>query len=277
MSTPLAIYRTSEEDSTRWQDLPVRPGDIVVSTAHKSGTTWMQMICALLVFQDPELPAPLARLSPWVDQLVRPVEEVHELLAVQAHRRIIKTHTPLDGLPLHPGVTYLVVARDPLDVAVSRYHVFDEDAARRPAVPEREWLVSWIRREDWEPDSLNRLMWHACDAWARKDAPGVALIHYDDLSADLEAEMRRIAALLQISVPDDRWPRLVEAATFTRMRQRADRLVPAGRDALKDPRTFFRAGRSGSGRALLTPPELARYRERLAELAEPDLLAWLIR
>jgi len=26
----------------------------------------MQMICALLIFQTPELPAPLAQLSPWL-------------------------------------------------------------------------------------------------------------------------------------------------------------------------------------------------------------------
>lgn len=29
----------------------------------------MQMICALLVFQTPDLPAPLAELSPWMEWL----------------------------------------------------------------------------------------------------------------------------------------------------------------------------------------------------------------
>jgi hypothetical protein len=31
------------------------------------------MIRALLIFQTPELPAPLARLSPWLDWLIIPV------------------------------------------------------------------------------------------------------------------------------------------------------------------------------------------------------------
>jgi hypothetical protein len=31
----------------------------VISTRSKSGTTWAQMICALLVFQHPVLSAPL--------------------------------------------------------------------------------------------------------------------------------------------------------------------------------------------------------------------------
>ena len=49
--------------------LMLRDGDIVISTRSKSGTTWLQMICALLVFQTPDLPAPLGELSPWLDWL----------------------------------------------------------------------------------------------------------------------------------------------------------------------------------------------------------------
>ena len=46
-------YQSPDEDSARWDGFPFRAGDIVISTRSKSGTTWMQMICALLVFQDP--------------------------------------------------------------------------------------------------------------------------------------------------------------------------------------------------------------------------------
>jgi hypothetical protein len=271
MHAPTAIYQTLEDDSTRWLGFEFRPGDIVVSTGHKSGTTWMQMICALLVFQRPELPRPLAELSPWLDQLVQPASEVYALLAGQRHRRVVKTHTPLDGLPLDPRATYVVVARDPLDVALSRYHVFEED------VPERDWLLSWIARDDWQPDSLNRLMWHVADAWARRDEPNVVLVHYAGLSADLDGEMRRLADLLGIRVPEGSWPGLVQAATFRQMREHADRLVPTGQAPLGDSRTFFRAGRSGTGQALLTPAELVSYRARLTDHATPDLLTWLLR
>jgi hypothetical protein len=69
-------YRSSEEDSARWLGFPFRDGDIVISTRSKSGTTWVQMICALLVFQRTELPAPLGELSPWLDWLVAPRDEV---------------------------------------------------------------------------------------------------------------------------------------------------------------------------------------------------------
>jgi hypothetical protein len=52
------------------------------------------MICALLIFQAPELPEGLRRLSPWLDFLTAPREEVYARLAAQEHRRFIETHTP---------------------------------------------------------------------------------------------------------------------------------------------------------------------------------------
>ena len=124
-------YKTAHQDSARWNELEFRPGDIVISARPRSGTTWMQMICALLVFQDPELPAPLSELSPWLDWHTTPLAEVLSALAAQRHRRFIKTHTPLDGLPLDPRVTYVVVVRHPLDAAVSLYHHYANLEVRR--------------------------------------------------------------------------------------------------------------------------------------------------
>src|SRR4051794_7901875 len=153
-------YVSPEEDSGRWLDFAFRPGDIVISTRSKSGTTWIQMVCALLVFRTPELPAPLAQLSPWLDWLGAPVDEVYARLEAQAHRRFIKTHTPLDGIPLDPRATYIVVARHPLDMAVSLYHQGDNldrdrlremtgqsDAPpRRPRPELHEWVLDWVER-----------------------------------------------------------------------------------------------------------------------------------
>ncbi|MFI6230150.1 sulfotransferase domain-containing protein [Micromonospora echinospora] len=296
MSSPVR-YRSEEEDSGRWLAFPFRPGDIVISTRSKSGTTWMQMICALLVFQTTELPAPLVRLSPWLDWLVTPQQQVFDQLAAQRHRRFVKTHTPLDGLPMVPHVSYVVVARHPLDMAVSLYHQganIDRERLRqltgepppadaRPAPappPLHDWLVRWTE-SDRDPreamDSLPGVFWHLTDAWRRRQEPNVLLVHYDDLLTDLDGQMRRVAAWLGIEVPAERWATLVEAATFGAMRQRAPVLVPDAAGVFKDRQAFFRHGRSGAGTALLSPDELGRYHRRAAELAPPDLLTWLHR
>ena len=296
MADPLNRYQTSLEDSARWDGFAFRPGDIVISAPSKSGTTWTQMICALLVFQTPELPAPLTTLSPWLDMRIRPASEVHAHLEAQRHRRFIKTHTPLDGLPTHAGVTYVAVGRDPRDVAVSLHHQssnLDREVIRRlvgepapdpVAAPtsqrsEREGFLAWLRRDD-SPlknlDSLRGLVWQQSIAWARRHDPSVMLLHYSDLSASLEGEMRRLAERLDITVPEPSWPTLVEAATFGRMRRRADDLVPDERQGImKDTSRFFRSGTSGQWRAWLTDADASDYEARVAELVEPDLAYWL--
>jgi aryl sulfotransferase len=284
-------YRSPEEDSARWLGFPFRDGDIVISTRSKSGTTWVQMICALLIFGDPALPEPLGRLSPWLDHLVWPVDEVYAQLAAQPHRRFIKTHTPLDGLPLDPRATYLVTARHPLDMAVSLYHQGDNiDRARvrrltgqpepagpsRPRPPLHDWLLSWIAG-DADPrqqlDSLPGVMWHLSDAWSRRGRPNVRLVRYEDLLADLDGQLRALASYLNIEVPAAAWPRLTEAATFASMSRQAGSLAPVG--VLKSSAAFFRRGTAGAAREVLSPAELAVYQARAAELAPPGLLAWL--
>ncbi|MBQ0989021.1 sulfotransferase domain-containing protein [Micromonospora sp. PSH03] len=292
MPTPIRRYQSDEEDSARWTGFPFRDGDLVISTRSKSGTTWMQMICALLVLRTPELPAPLTVLSPWLDWLGEPQATVYARLAAQPHRRFIKTHTPLDGVPLDPRAHYVVVARHPLDLAVSLYHQSANlDRARiaeltgqpapdgppRERPPVREWLLSWVDREvdpRAELDSLPGVLMHLSDGWARRHEPNVELVHYDDLLADLGGEMRRLADRWRLPSPG---PELVEAATFARMRERADRLAPDTLGVLRDRQAFFRRGGSGQGRDLLDETGLARYQQRVAALAPSDLLTWLHR
>ena len=167
------------------------------------------------------------------------------------HRRFIKTHTPLDGIPLSPLATYIVVGRHPLDAAVSLYHQsgnINRDRLaeltgivpdqRRPDRPPRppvaEWLRKWIDADDTPveySDSLRGVLWHASDAWSRRADPGlsgpkIVLLHYDELSADLDGQMRALARVLGIEVAEDRWPDLVQAASFTSMRAAAQEQAP---------------------------------------------------
>jgi hypothetical protein len=288
-------YVSPDEDSARWIGFPFRPGDIVISTRSKSGTTWVQMICALLIFQTPNLPAPLSVLSPWFDRLTASRESAVSRLEAQQHRRFIKSHTPLDGIPIDERATYIVVARNPLDMAVSLYHQgnnINRERVRqltgqpapldgsRPRPSLHEWLVGWIDNDAShldEMDSIRGVMWHLSDAWARRGRPNVVLLHYDDLLLDLDGEMRDLARLLDIDVPEFVWPSLVEAASFTSMRAHADDLAPGRSGILKDPAAFFRKGVSGSGREVLTSAELAHYHDRVGALVPTDLLSWLHR
>ena len=106
----------------------------------------------------------------------------------------------------------------------------------------------------------------------------MVLVHYRNLERHLEAEMRRIADALGITVDDTAWASLVRAARFQAMRSRAEELVPEVHvpGIWHDNQKFFRTGSSGQWRTLLSDAELARYQQRLDELdIASDFRRWL--
>ena len=126
------IYQNHHMDSTRWQGYVPRPDDIVISTSIKSGTTWVQTIVRELIVHGlngrashtPEqIPLPDNGSSWWLEaSFSREAEAMHTQLDAQKHRRFIKTHLPLDGLPYFPQVKYVVIGRDPRDVFMSLWN-----------------------------------------------------------------------------------------------------------------------------------------------------------
>ena len=262
------------------------------------------MICALVVLQEPGLPLPLDTLSPWIDMVTRSRKEVFAELAAQTHRRFIKTHTPLDGIPNDPTVMYICVGRDPRDVALSMdRHIDNMDVgaflqARERAAAidgielgplhpprprpdsERDRFWQWVDNETPSTQAGSSLRFTVEHLQTFRDAGDdldVVFLHYDDLKADLEGQMRELAAHLSIEVDEDRWPRLVQAATFDSMRSRADTTAAAGRKHWIDPAAFFSRGTSGQWRDLLDDADLVRYTERVRSLASDDLVEWLHR
>jgi aryl sulfotransferase len=293
-------YRTWLADSSRWDGFEFRADDIVISTPAKCGTTWMQMICALLIFGDANIPRPLTELSPWLDIQTDSISNVVSGLAAQKHRRFIKTHTPLDGLPFDERVTYICVGRDPRDAAISSDNhltnmnrevlmeareiaVGSDDLPSRvsgdpPAKVDDPFERFWRWVEDDAPPSegLELLLHHLGTFWDRQHAANVIVVHYADLQADLEGEMRRLAGRLEIVIDEDLWPGLVAEARFDRMRDRADKLAPqVTMDGLwHDSSRFFNRGTSGQWQTFLGDEDLDRYWARVRQLATPDLVAW---
>jgi aryl sulfotransferase len=296
----LRRYYSFGFDSFRWNEFRFRPDDIVISTPPKSGTTWMQMMCALLIFQETALDRPLTRISPWLETLTEPLDSVLRTLDEQTHRRFIKSHVPLDGLPRDPRVKYICVGRDPRDVAVSWMHheanvdierLIDlrigavglddlEDLPPQRALPSdrRERFWYWIDepRDTSSPSCLASTLHHHATFWSERDVTGVALFHYGDMSRDLDGELRRLAVHLEIDVPDEKWDDLVEAASFANMSARSQELTPEVTTGLVNADKFFRRGSSGEWREFIqTDDDQRHYEARVSELADPDLAHWV--
>lgn len=262
----------------------------------------MQTMVATLVFGSVELPAPVGHLSPWLDMVTRPTEEVHRRLEAQTHRRFIKTHTPFDGLPWDERVTYIAVLRHPLDVALSmRDHASTIDSGRirdlivgvdpdimstwgQVDAPEddAEYLRWWIEFDEdvWEEGAsgLGEFARHALTYWEARNLPNVALFHYDDMWADLGGQMTRLAGVLGLVVERERLERFVEAATFDSMRARARLTVPdSDINAWQEPATFFSVGGRRAWSELLSEQDLRKFQDRLRSLGGIDLATWLAR
>jgi len=290
-------YRSLIQDNARRDGFRFRPTDVVISTPPKCGTTWTQMLCALLIFDGPEFPGPLSELSPWLDQTVRSLDEVYAIYEAQQHRRFIKTHTPLDGLPLHDDVTYVVVGRDPRDVMISMEHHFanmdlervltlrdravgNDDLETLPPRPvpsddPMERFRSFVREREYTGVvNLAQVLHHLDTAWWRRREPNVVMCHYADYSTNLAGELVRLAEALDFDVTDDRARRLAAEASLDRMRGRAADVIPNAGKIWKDDRAFLRSGSFGEWRTRVNERDLIEYDEAVVSMVSPELAQW---
>ncbi len=297
---PVRRYHGFMADSERWERFQVRPDDVVITTPAKCGTTWMQTIVGMLLRDRVDLGQPISTLSPWLDMLIRTEAEVFALLEQQTERRFIKTHTPLDGLPMHDSVTYIAVIRHPLDVALSdRDHGSNmrkqravrmrtraagryERPAERAAAPEDlSDYLRWFIDNDLQPVGsgpygLEDYCQQALTYWAAHDRPNVHLFHYSDMWSDLDAEMRCVAAALGVPIDEARWPEFVAAASFGSMRARAALTAPDAQTGIwQSPAEFFRSGGTRDWAALLSDADVRHFEQRLEELAG-DAAGWIL-
>src|SRR3954451_4309751 len=199
-------------DSSRWDRFPLRADDVIITTPSKCGTTWTQQIVGMLLRNTVALP-PIGTISPWLDMQVRTEEEIFGLLEAQTERRFIKTHTPLDGLPVLPSVTYIAVIRHPLDVALSdRDHAanmlrlravklreaasgkYSPPADAEPAPDDPAEYLRWFIDNHEQPAGsgpygLDDYCQQIRTYWEARAEPNVHLFHYADMWNDLDTEM----------------------------------------------------------------------------------------
>ena len=160
---------------------------------------------------------------------------MHERIEAQEHRRFVKSHLPLDALPYWDDVKYIAVGRDTRDVFMSVFNHYlglhrlrctscspqatrSADRCRAVRTTRATLWPEWITTPDfpWEPDGSPWWShhYHVESFWKHRDLPNVLMVHYADMKADLEGEMRRIAAFLGIEHDEAMWPELVHGATL---------------------------------------------------------------
>jgi len=292
------VYKTHALDSTIWDVFQPRARDIIITTALKAGTTWMQAIVGHLIFQGREMPGPLWQLTPWLDSRgPGSVEDKYAFVEAQTHRRFLKTHLPLIAMPYFPEVKYIYVGRDGRDVFMSLWnhysHMEQGIIDRFNRTPERagdpypncpddihDFFQMWMSKSwfPWEKDGYPfwSLFTHLQSWWDYRHLPNILFIHFNNLLDDLSGQIGVIADYLGIEIDRAYWPALVHKVTFKGMKADAENLVAGGGDFLVGgAKRFLYKGTNGRWRGVLTVEELGQYEEAAAQRLSPASKAWL--
>ena len=279
------LYIGALTDNRRWDQVNIRPDDVFVVTPPKCGTTWMQTIVALLLSGDPEVETELSIKMPWVDIRFREMEEVAARLEGMDHRRSMKSHTPMDGLPHDKNGQYLCVLRHPLDAHFSyRNHIQNTPGNLLDLFfPEGDDDTTFKRfldgaGEGFDTDAmpLALIIQHFKAARALAHHPNVTLFHYADMTRDLAGTFEKVADLIGVRHPPEVMKGLVAAATFDNMKENAIRFAPAGgKGFFKSDTEFFHSGSSGKWQGQLSAAQMDGYNWAMDQYLNAEERRWL--
>lgn len=284
-------------DSTRWQAYKHRPGDIVISTSYKTGTTWMQTIVANLLYQDGKFPAPVSVMSPWLDMALAPLEPIAQALEAQTDRRFIKTHLALDGLPYFETARYVVVGRDVRDVFMSIWNHHNGYSDQLKAISREksaalgrdftlefkdlhDMFSAWIEKSWYPWESSGFPYWshlhHAQTWWDYRHLPNILLVHFTDLLDDPDKEIRRIAKHLNIVIDEQHMPGILQRISFNGMKENFGTIMPEANMLFREgAKTFMNKGTNGNWQGVLTEAELEQIKAAVKREVTPDCADWL--
>ncbi|XP_037824754.1 sulfotransferase 1C4 [Lucilia sericata] len=236
-----------KQEAESYYNFQARPNDIWVVTFPRSGTTWTQELVWLLANNldfETAKSLPLTQRFPFFEfhLFMHPVIK-EELLKENAHskenqefietisvpgyklfsdmpntqRRFIKSHFPFSLLP--PSIKeqkskIIYVARRPKDVAVSFYHL-NRLFRTQGYVGDFERYWGYFER------SLNPWMpyySHLKEAQQHKNDSNVLYLQYEDMVANLEDSIKKIANFLECPLAESKMPLLLDHLNITNFR-----------------------------------------------------------
>ncbi len=254
-----------------------RPDDVLITTAPKAGTTWMQNILhQLRSGGDPEFYS-IDSVVPWLElprDGLSHTEVLERYSAIQSPR-IFKTHCTYEQTPGTDRVNIIMSSRDPRDCMVSFYHhimdMTDEVRARGH--------FSQIETFD---DVFH--LWMEFGAWYRNVASwwphfnddNLLWLRYEDMKHDIDTCVDRIIAFLHWEVSPTQRLAVNEYISFHWMKANADKFVrnSMGEPVFK-PGGFIRKGNVGDYKQKLSGTQEQQILEKAKEILNAECLRYL--
>lgn len=276
-------------DSTIWSEFKFRNDDIIIGSYAKSGTTWVQQIVAQLLWKGAE-DVNVAGMSPWLDCRFPSKEERLAIVETQTHRRFIKTHLPADALVILHKAKYIYIGRDGRDVLLSLYNhhlnfktgishfVYEMPGIIVPSrgdSPESvlHYFRDWLMKDGypWWPYWEHIFSW-----WDIRSLSNILLLHFAGLKADTPAQIRKIAAFLDIDIDESKWATIIKHCSFDYMNEHGAKCVPFAGALWKDGiKTFMHKGVNGRWRDVLTSQDIEQYERIAKERLGTECANWL--
>jgi hypothetical protein len=234
-----------------------RSNDIIISPYGKCGTTWLQQTFHSLRTRGDMDFDDISRVVPWIEPAGMLGLDLDA--SQRALPRGFKSHLPYDQIP--KGARYVVSLRDPKDASVSMYRFMEGWFFEAGAISMTEFTTARLAGRGRGLDYWHHLLtW-----WEQRDNPDVLLLSYEQMSAEPEACVRRLAKFCGIALDDALLDLTLKQSTLTfmlahkdkfddlMMREVSERVgnLSPGSDSAK-----VRVGRVGGHRAEM-PDELA--------------------
>lgn len=192
------------------RSLTVFPDDTYLVSYPKSGNTWVRFLIANLLH--PESPTTFKSVDVRLPEIYNYSDRQLKSFPTP---RLLKSHEAFDFR--YPKVVYIV--RDPRDVAISKYHWIRKWRGIPDNYPIEDFVERWIAAEfdrylkagSWAD---NVLSWLAM----RAGSTNFLLVRYEDLVADGQRELQRVAAFLGIDFTEAFLTKAIELSSADQMR-----------------------------------------------------------
>ncbi|MEZ4454649.1 MAG: sulfotransferase domain-containing protein [Nannocystaceae bacterium] len=233
--------------------------DVLVCTYTKSGTNLMlQMVHQIAHLGEGDLDH-IHDVAPWPDgpHLTGATLDDGGWLRSPVGLRAIKTHLEADHVPWRPEARYVVVLRSPGDTLASGYY-FVHSVANGFLDHQFTW-EEWLELSLADRSPLGSWAEHTASWWRLRGRGNVLFLTYEQITRDLDATVRQVAAFLGVTLSDEVRARVIERCGFSWMKAHEAAFRPPfvplpGRA----PAVMVRSGRSGDGARLLPEEALAR-------------------
>jgi len=134
----------------------------------------------------------IGRVVPWIDMAHDLDIDIHAQQA--GNLNAFKTHSTLDKLP--EGGKYILVLRDPKDTLISHYHFFEDFFFERGSID-----IETFAREHYIPK--HSVYNHVTALWNHRSNASVLPISFENMKADLEGTVERVAEFIGIELDDE--------------------------------------------------------------------------